>query len=244
MTFNSTRRGFVRLSTMGLAALAIGCGSDDGGSALPTGATGVDGDGGVSASADVRVRVAHLSPDAPAVDVWLDGEVVLSDVPFGTFSDYLPIPAGDHRIQVTAAGDASAVVIDATVPFTSGAVVTVAATGLLGAGDLQPIVIPDETPTAGGARVRFVHTSPDAPAVDIAVAGGNVLFPGVGFRGTSEYAEVPAGDYDLEVRVAGTDTVALPVPGVGVSGSTAYSIYAIGLLGDGSLAALPVIDGQ
>lgn len=35
------------------------------------------------------VRVAHLSPDAPAVDVWVDGNIVLEDVAYNGVSSYL-----------------------------------------------------------------------------------------------------------------------------------------------------------
>ena len=54
----------------------------------------------VSAASDARVRVLHASPDAPAVDVYLDGSKVsaLTNVPFGAISDYLAIPAGSHKV--------------------------------------------------------------------------------------------------------------------------------------------------
>jgi hypothetical protein len=43
-----------------------------------------------------QVRVAHLSPDAPNVDVSVNGEPVaaLQNVPYGTISPYLSLPAG------------------------------------------------------------------------------------------------------------------------------------------------------
>jgi hypothetical protein len=191
---------------------------------------------------DVRLRVAHLSPDAPPVDIIVNGNVTLTNVPYTAVSDYLELAAGDYRIQVTPAGDNTTSVIDATVTLRSGNVYTVAATGLLSAGDLQPLILRDDLSLGSGARVRFVHTGADAPGVDVAVAGGPVLFSDVTFRAASPYGEVDAGTYDLEVRVAGTQTVALEVPGVALSGGTTYTIFAIGLLGDGSLAALPVID--
>ena len=53
------------------------------------------------------LRAAHLSPDAPAVDVWVDGSVVLSGVTFGTVSDYLMVSAGEHLVQLTVAGTTS-----------------------------------------------------------------------------------------------------------------------------------------
>src|SRR5215208_1806650 len=49
-----------------------------------------------SAQGNALVRVVHASPDAPAVDVYVDGNKVLSNVPFFTASDYLPLPAGEH----------------------------------------------------------------------------------------------------------------------------------------------------
>src|SRR6188768_2616782 len=58
--------------------------------------------GTADASSHAWVRVLHASPDAPAVDVHLDGAIVeeLTNVPFGTSSGYLEIPAGDHNIKV------------------------------------------------------------------------------------------------------------------------------------------------
>ena len=54
-----------------------------------------------SAAEMAKVRVVHASPDAPAVDVYVDGAKALSNVTFFTASDYLSLPAGEHRFQVT-----------------------------------------------------------------------------------------------------------------------------------------------
>ena len=40
------------------------------------------------------VRVAHFSPDAPAVDVYVNDDRVLSGVKYKTVSKYLELPAG------------------------------------------------------------------------------------------------------------------------------------------------------
>jgi hypothetical protein len=71
-----------------------------------------------SAQGNAFVRVVHASPDAPAVDVYVDGNKALSNVPFFTASDYLPLPAGEHRFQVTPTGQAADnAVIDARPPL-------------------------------------------------------------------------------------------------------------------------------
>jgi hypothetical protein len=67
-----------------------------------------------------------------------------------------------------------------------------------------------------------------------------VLISNLAFPDASDYLDVPAGTYDLEVRLAGTTDVALELPGVELEGGTVYSVYAIGLAGDGSLTVLPV----
>jgi hypothetical protein len=213
--------------------LAVNACSDDNGTTASPVATG-------------EVRVAHLSPDAPNVDVAVDGAVVLSNVPYQAVSDYLDVPSGPHTVTVTPAGATSPVVINAQINVVANAAATVAATGLLGEGDLQPLPLADDRMTTGQAKVRFVHTSPDAPPVDIALAGGRVVpgFRNIAFRESSNYVALDAGTYDLEVRVSGTQTVALNLKGVDLAPGTNYSVFAIGLLADGSLEALVAVDAQ
>lgn len=190
-----------------------------------------------------QVRVAHLSPDAPNVDVWVDGSVVLADVPFKAVSDYLELAAGEHNIKVTQAGATTPVVIDANVTLGGETAYTVAATGLLGSDDLKPLVLVDDVaPSTGVARVRFVHTSPDAPAVNVAVLNGPTLFSDIPFRATGDYLSVNQGIYNLGVSVASSGTQVLIVNGQQLQANTNYTIFAIGLAGDGTLAALPVVD--
>lgn len=191
-----------------------------------------------------EVRVAHLSPDAPNVDVWVDGAVALSDVPYQAISSYLALDAGTYNVQVTPAGATTPVVIDADLTLAGGTSYTVAATGLLGASDLQPLVLIDDRdsdPSMG--EVRFAHTSPDAPAVDVALAnGGAVLFGDRSFRESSAYLGIAPGLYDLEVRLAGTPTVVLALPGVEVAAGVNATVFATGLVGDSTLGALPTVD--
>lgn len=222
------------LALPALAALAaltlLGCGSNNGAPDL----TGVD-------SPDpVEIRVAHLSPDAPNVDVWVNGSVVLSNVPYEAVSDYLVVDPGTYRIQVTPAGASSPIVIDAELTLQSGVAYTVAATGLLA--DIAPIVLIDDRQGGSDVGVRFVHAGPDAPPVDITLADGTILFGNVAFREAEDYINVPAGTYDLQARVAGTDTVALDLPGTMLPAAN-LTIFAIGRLSDDSLTVLVAIDG-
>ncbi|WP_114313302.1 MULTISPECIES: DUF4397 domain-containing protein [Thermus] len=200
--------------------------------------------GSLGLAQGAMVRVAHLSPDAPAVDVLVNGQRAITNLAFKEVTPYLPLPAARVRVQVVPAGQDAPVVIDAELDLREGIYYTVAATGFLA--NLRPQVYTDALaglfPRAGFARVRVVHTSPDAPAVDVAVKGGPVLFPNLPFPRASQYLVVAAGSYDLEVRVAGTDTVALALPGVVLESGKTYTVFAVGSVGAGTLTVVPVVD--
>lgn len=184
-------------------------------------------------SGTAKVRVLHASPDAPAVDVFVNGDRALTNVPFFTASDYLDLPAGTYRIQVAPTGEpASAAVIDANATIAAGKAYTIAATGLVAA--IQPTVIEDDlsAPASGNAKVRVYHFSPDAPAVDVKLAGGDTLISGLAFPDASDYLEVPAGSYDLQVTPAGASAVVIDLPGTAVEAGKIYSVFATNVVAE------------
>ncbi len=196
---------------------------------------------GIGAEGDACINVVHASPDAPNVDIYLDGQLALSNLAFGWYGGWVAVPAGEHQVQVTATGTApETAVIDATVTVEPGMAYHIAATGYLA--DITPQIYPvDVSPIEdGSARVRVIHTVPDAPAVDVAVTGGDVLVPNLAFPTASAYLTVPAGTYDLEVRVAGTEDVVLPLPGTAFDAGTVYDVFAIGSVADGILTVLVI----
>jgi hypothetical protein len=183
----------------------------------------------VAAQGEARIRVLHASPDAPAVDIYVDDAVVdgWTNVPFGTLSDYMSVPAGEYNVKVYPTGDTSTAVIDADVTVDGGKSYTIAAIGLVA--DIQPKVLTDDPALAPGkSMVRVVHFSPDAPPVDIAPDGADALISGLAFPDDTGYAELDPGTYDLEVRVAGTQDVALQLDPLELEAGRAYTVFAIG----------------
>ncbi len=182
-------------------------------------------------SGTAKVRVVHASPDAPAVDVIVNGNRALTNVPFFAASAYLDLPAGSYDIQVVPAGATSPVVIDAKgVRIEAGKAYTIAATGKLA--DIKPTILMDDltAPAAGKAHVRVIHFSPDAPAVDIKVAGGPTLISNLAFPNASNYLPVDAGSYDLQVTPAGGNAVVLDLRGTRLEAGKIYDVFAVGEL--------------
>ena len=93
-------------------------------------------------------------------------------------------------------------------------------------------------PAAGKAHVRFVHLSPDAPAVDITTETGAVVFGNRAFKQNSEFTPLNAGTYNLQVRLAGTSTTVLNLPNITLGDGKIYTVFARGFVGGTGTAAL------
>lgn len=198
-----------------------------------------------AAERSARVRVVHASPDAPAVDIYLNGKAAARNLAYTKATPYLSVKPGTYRVQVTPAGaDPGRAVIDAKVMLDPGKTYTVAAIGQLAT--IRPLVLQDDLtpPAAGKAHLRVVHASPDAPPVDVAVTGGPVLIRNLSFGSGSAYLPVDAGTYNLEVRAAGTDNAVLKIPGFQAQQGAIYTVFAMGRTADNSLRAVPLVDAQ
>jgi hypothetical protein len=112
------------------------------------------------------IRLAHLSPNTPAVDVYLysvnnpRAEVVLHHVSYGTVSPYLPAAAGTYTVAMRAAGAAasSPPVLSTAVRVRAGDAYTVA--GMGPRSGLRLVVLDDRlSAPAGRSMVRVIQAS-------------------------------------------------------------------------------------
>ena len=161
-------------------------------------------------SGEDLIQIAHMIPDFPAVDVYVDDgeEPVVSDLEYTDVTGYIPLPAGDHQIRVTAAGSQALSVFDEQVSVPAGNTTAVALPtpqegnggGGMDRGFQLELYSDENTPpenSINNSRLRAIHASPDAPAVDVLV-GQTPVFEGVSF-GDAAYFELPAGDYELSI---------------------------------------------
>jgi hypothetical protein len=212
------------LALSAFTLLSAGCGGGGGGGG------GVQVSGAVTA----QVRVVHASPDAPAVDVLVDDQVALSGVPYKGVSGYLTADAeNDPNFKVNAAGT-STTVIDATPDLAAGSEYTLLAVGELAA--IEPLLLLDDTPepAAGFLKVRVLHASPTAPAVDVYVTAPSddisasaPTLTGVPFKAVSDYLEIPAGDYRVRVTLTGDKTPIYDSGMVALGAGVTYTIAAV-----------------
>lgn len=197
------------------------------------------------------LRVAHFSPNVPAVDVFLKApgaanaasNRLLQNVTFPAATGYASLDAGSYDASVALAGTLTGVLNLNGANLAGSSSTSVFAVGLLNGTGAQALALrayaDDRTPVAGKAKVRVIHLSPDAPAVDVVVlgAGGaiaarpvtNLSYP----NATASSLQLDPGTYTLAVVPTGASTPVLPsaagVPVTLAAGDVA-TVVAIGAL--------------
>lgn len=180
-----------------------------------------------------NVMVIHASPDAPAIDLYVDGARVDSNLAYLENTGYLSIPAGVRTIMVTPAGS-TVPVIQGPVPITAGMVYSVFAADSLAS--ITPMVLFDTltAPAVGKAKVRFVHLSPNGGPIDLTIETGAPVFSGIAFENSTGFAAVDTGTYHFQLRDAGTANVTYSLPEISLTNGKSYTIYARGFAGSTS----------
>jgi hypothetical protein len=200
-----------------------------------TAASAVGGTG--AAQSQGYVRLAHLSPDTPAVDVYLysgrgsldpsDQRLVLRSVAYGALSPYQRLGNGTYTVAMRPANAAasSGPVVSGTVRVRGGTSATVAALGPYRGIRLRVLNDSVRLPS-GRSALRVIAASLKEPTVD-ARAAGRSLVSDLRSGTAAPYEIVPAGRSNL--RVSGSS---------GGDARTTVSLRA------GSVNTVVVLDGD
>jgi hypothetical protein len=157
-----------------------------------------------SASSQVGwIRLAHLSPNTPAVDVYLysfgdpKAQVVIPHVAYGTVSQFMQVAAGDYTVAMRSVGASagSKPVLSTAVDVAAGHAYTVA--GMGPASGLRLQVIPDRLTTPPGkALVRVIQASMQQNTVTV-TAGSTRLASHLKFASVTSFVTVSPGTWSL-----------------------------------------------
>ena len=173
-----------------------------------------------------ELTVFHGVTDAPSVSARLDnaGTPQIQDLTYGEFTNYLPIPAGLHTVDLEVAGDGTRLASLQTGELPGGQAWVVVASGFADpsanndgeglalvafpAQDSSQTDIIDGTVLESAARVQIVHAAPQMAVdpVDIWNNGsGNKLVDDLAYESATPFVTLPGG-LPLNIGVAGSDS--------------------------------------
>jgi hypothetical protein len=156
------------------------------------------------------IRLAHLSPNTPPVDVYLysfgnsNAQIVLHHVAYGTVSPYEAVTAGDYSVAMRNAGAAasSQPVLSTSVTVKAGHAYTVAGMGPEKGLRLQ--VLNDQLTTPSGkSSVRVIQASLKQQTVKF-TCGGQAIVPKATFASVSSYQTIPANTWTMQAIGSGS----------------------------------------
>jgi hypothetical protein len=187
------------------------------------------------AAGTATVTIVHGVPGL-TVDVYANGQKLLSDFKPGTVTDPQKLPAGTYDLAVFAAGKGpggtpAIKADDVAVPAGANASV-VAHLDAAGKPVLTAFVNDTSKIKAGETRLTVRHTAA-APAVDVR-AGGTPVFKNLTNPNEAK-ADIPAGTVSADVVLAGTDTVAIGPADLALAEGTNTIVYAWGSAADKNL---------
>jgi hypothetical protein len=225
--------------TGGSAGGSGGKGGSGGSSGTSTGGTagtsaGGDGEGG-GATEMARVRVMHLSPDAPNVDVFVDegATPVVENLEFPEGTEYLEVPPGTSAFDVAATGGSAADAV-LTIPdleLEAGESYTAIAFDELA--NVQALALVDDYAdlASGEIRVRAIHTAVGVGQVDIwnVPESGEPapLWTDLDFGTAGEALDLDAGAYTVGIDVDDDEMPDLTFELPDLDAGTVVNVFAV-----------------
>ncbi|MEN9224569.1 MAG: DUF4397 domain-containing protein [Thermostichus sp. DRC_bins_24] len=195
---------------------------------------------------EVQVRLVHVAPNTPWIDLEVGGVKVAQYVAYGSVSEYVRMPAGEYDIVLSSTPEK----IDPNRPLPSDIAARTVAS--LRGGGVFSVVATDEpnrmtalvledniNPLFDQALVRFVHAAPDAPALQWKGEQEQVLLPQLAFGQVSTFQTMRPGFTQIQVAVApsttaGVQSVSSSIPlqrfDLHLEAGKVYTLYVAGLL--------------
>lgn len=211
-------------------------------------AVGCGGSG--SSSTTQQLRVVLASPDAPAVDVLINGSEVATSLAYKNATGYLPVNTKPQRVDVQEVSNASPI-LQQTVTVPASANQTLFVTGPTA--HVQGLLLTDgsttsTTVTTGDGNVRVVNASDVMGPADVYIvnagaglAGATPIAKSLAYGQVVGYESVAIGNYDVFLTAPGTTSVYLHTGPLALTQSQYQTVVALDGVG-GGVSYLALID--
>ncbi len=190
------------------------------------------GTGAIADNLLAQFKVINASLVPSALNVFLDGTLQLSNIPYTGVSNYQRTSAGAHSFSIEATSTPGASLLTLSQTLSPATDTSIALAGTAGA--LTALVLNDNNlpPPNGTAGVRVVNTSAGGAAFDVFVNFSKKV-SSLAVNSASPYLNFNAAAntgtaYEFDFNVAGTTTAVLKLTGVVLTSGHKYTIYIAG----------------
>lgn len=173
-------------------------------------------------------RVLHAVPNAPNVDVYANGSLLVSNLSFSSISTYLSLTPGSYELQIYKAGFYDTPLATQNVQLAPNSnytisIVTLGGLFLFKLRDASIAVFPDSS------YLRFMNLSQTAPLLNLNLPNGIQLFNSVEYLETTGYYTTSPGIYNFTVEASGGTAINKNIKNLTLEGGKLYTIYILGV---------------
>ena len=168
-------------------------------------------------SSKARYRFIQTATGLPAssVDLQVDGKSVQTAIGFAQTATYHSSSSGSRKFDVFPNGNTTNAIVSQSVNLGSGDTTLLLQNTAPNSNFVLSTYADDNTaPTTGNAKLRIIHSSFSANAVDVYIVtqgtGIGGLSPNIGnvtFQKATDYQVLGAGSYTIIMTVAGTQNI-------------------------------------
>lgn len=182
------------------------------------------------------IRIIHGSPNATAWDLSPDGQLLISNINYGSGTNYYKVNAGGLNIRLNATGSSTNVVANGDVVVQADKYYSIIAADSVSKLKIA-VVNDDRTPAPSGkALIRFFHLVPNGGTYDF-FNGAAALFTNRTFFDLTTnssavgYIPVDPGVITFAVRATTGGSIVTTLPSVNIMAGKVYTIVVRGFSG-------------
>ncbi|MCR1952327.1 DUF4397 domain-containing protein [Clostridium sp. DSM 100503] len=177
-----------------------------------------------------KIRFLHAIPLAPAVDIYLDGNLLRENIAFSDISCYENIPPGNHELQLYVTGTYDDPIFTRNIDVLPDTTLTV---NIVSSGSAINILVLNDVNVKGNMTLtflRFINLSPNAPLISLSLPNDINLFGNVEYLETTGYYPLSPAIYDFKVTFSAIAGLEKYINEKTLRNGRYYTIYIIGLL--------------
>jgi Domain of unknown function (DUF4397) len=198
--------------------------------------------GGSNSSTTQQLRIVMASPDAPPVDILIDGTQVATALVYTNSTAYLAVKSGGRQVQVLTVSNSTSI-FKQPVSVTASANETLLLTGP--ASKMQSLLLTDgatttTTTTTATGQVRAVNASPPMGPADVyivnagsSIAGTTPAAAKLAFDQATSYKSEAIGNYQVFMTQPGTTNVFFDTGPLELTQSQFQTVVALDAIGGG-----------
>ncbi len=191
------------------------------------------------------VRFLNAIPNTPdmAVDIYVNRKLVVKNLKYEDFTEYVPTRSGVHTIQIYPAGNDTEQLVDMQVTFEPKHIYTATAIGTID--NIEVEVFDDKymKDSPNCVYMRFINLSPDSLGVNIYIDDIPVVYE-LEYTEVTDYLKLSAGKHTMVIETE-DGTRLVTHPNMVLKEGNIYTSYIVGLTkGEPFIQVLIPLDGS